>query len=97
MSKEKKQIGLFKKFTYGCVNVMQKYLPDPFILCNLNILVFLGSLTFTKQSPLDIIKAWSGGFWSLLAFSMQMALVLVAGHAMASSPIIKRFPVKHSI
>lgn len=92
MSKEKKQTGLFKKFTYGCVNVMQKYLPDPFIFCViLTFLVFLGSLTFTKQSPLDIIKAWSGGFWSLLAFSMQMSLVLVAGHAMASSPIIKRF------
>ena len=30
------------------------------------------------------------GFWSLLAFSMQMALVLVTGHTMASSSVFKK-------
>ena len=84
--------NLFQKLTYGCVHLMKKYLPDPFIFCAiLTFLVFLGSLVFTKQTPIDIIQAWGGGFWSLLAFTVQMAMVLVAGHAMASSPIIKRF------
>lgn len=84
--------GLFKRFTYGCVNLMQKYLPDPFIFCAiLTFVVFIGSFVLTKQSFLDITKSWGKGFWSLLSFSMQMVMVLVAGHAMASSPLIKRF------
>ena len=52
--------------------------------------MFVASLLFTKASVFDVIGYWSGGFWSLLAFSMQMALVLVTGHTMASSPVFKK-------
>lgn len=51
-------------------------------------------MVLTKQSPLQIIGHWSGGFWSLLAFSMQMALVLVTGHTMASSVIFTKLLAK---
>lgn len=87
-SKTKK--GSFQKITQFSVSLIQKYLPDPFIFCALlTFLVFIASMILTKQEPLNIIKAWTGGFWSLLAFSMQMALVLVTGHTMASSPVMK--------
>lgn len=87
-SKERK--GLFKKFTAACVHIMQRYLPDPFIFCALlTFIVFIGSVLLTGSGPMDVIKHWSNGFWSLLAFSMQMALVLVTGHAMASSKFFK--------
>lgn len=57
---------------------MQKYLPDPFIFCAiLTFLVFLGSLTFTKQSPLDIIEGMERRFWSLLAFSIWNGISFV--------------------
>ena len=42
----------------------------------------------TGMGPIEIIAKWGdqkGGFWNLLAFSMQMALVLVFGSAMASA------------
>lgn len=32
---------------------------------------------------------WGSGFWSLLTFSMQMVLVLVTGHVLASSNVFK--------
>ncbi|MBX3386786.1 MAG: short-chain fatty acid transporter [Phycisphaeraceae bacterium] len=41
------------------------------------------------------IDAWGAiarpdqGLWSLLAFAMQMCLVLVTGHAMASAPVVR--------
>src|SRR5699024_6202648 len=41
-------------------------------------------------TPLDMIVHWGDGFWNLLAFSMQMALVLVTGHTLASSPPVKK-------
>lgn len=88
---EKEKQGLFKRFTTFCVTIMQKYLPDPYIFCAvLTFIVFIGSMVLTKQTPLAIIGHWSKGFWSLLAFSMQMALVLVTGHTMASSEVFKR-------
>ncbi|MBF8982807.1 short-chain fatty acid transporter [Lutibacter sp. B2] len=44
----------------------------------------------TNQGLVPMINHWSGGFWALLAFSMQMALVLVTGHTLANAPIIKK-------
>ncbi|MBS4538331.1 short-chain fatty acid transporter [Clostridium sp. D2Q-11] len=82
---------MFKKFTKACVALVQKYLPDPFLFAALlTLVVFVLGIFATGQGPLDMILHWSGGFWSLLAFSMQMALVLVTGHTLANAPIIKR-------
>ncbi len=86
-----RQKSIFEKFTNLCVILIQKYLPDPFIFCAiLTFIVFLIAIPITKQSPMSIINNWTNGFWSLLSFSMQMALVLVTGHTMASSPFFKR-------
>ncbi len=82
---------MFKKFTNGCVTLVQKYLPDPFLFAVvLTILVFVLGIFVTGQSPLQMVVHWGNGFWGLLAFSMQMALVLVTGHTLASAPIIKK-------
>ena len=85
---------MFKKFTNGCVNVVNRWLPDPFLFAIiLSIVVFVFAMLGTGQGPLQMVQSWgnASGFWSLLAFAMQMALVLVLGSAMASAPVFKRF------
>lgn len=90
MKQQKENKGIFQRFTSASVALMQRWLPDPFIFCAvLTFLVFIGALVLTKNSPMGVIKYWSKGFWALLSFSMQMALVLVTGHAMASSKFFK--------
>jgi len=82
---------MFKKFTNGCVNLVSKYLPDPFIFCILlTFIILVMGIIMTSQSPLDMVVHWSEGFWGLLAFTMQMALVLVFGNALANAPIFKK-------
>lgn len=82
---------MFKKFTNGCVNLVQKYLPDAFLFCIiLTIIVFISAIFVTDMSLFEVADAWGGGVWSLLGFSMQMALVLVLGTAFASAPLIKK-------
>lgn len=82
---------MFKRFTEGCVTLVQRYLPDPFIFCIiLTLIVFILAMPLTGQGPLTMISHWGTGVWSLLAFSMQMALVLVLGNAMASSRPMKK-------
>ena len=84
---------MFKKFTNGCVRVVNRWLPDPFLFAIiLTIVVFVASMIGTQQSPIALVNSWgnSSGFWGLLSFSMQMALVLVLGSAMASAKICKK-------
>ncbi len=67
-------------------NIVHKFLPDPLIFAILlTIITFILGIVLTPKSPLDMIAMWGDGFWNLLKFSMQMALVLVTGHALASS------------
>ncbi len=84
---------MFKKFTNGCVRVVNRWLPDPFLFAIiLTIVVFIASMLGTQQGPMQLVQAWGqdSGFWGLLAFSMQMALVLVLGSAMASATVCKK-------
>ena len=62
--------------------------PDPFVLAvALTFLVFGLAMLVEGTTPVEVVRAWQGdaGFWSLLAFSMQMVLILVTGHALAST------------
>ena len=84
----KESESVFKKFTNGCVRVVNRWLPDAFLFAIiLSIIVFIGAMFATGMGPLKVLNAWGDakGFWGLLAFSMQMALVLVFGSAMASA------------
>ena len=81
---------MFKKFTNGCVRVVNRWLPDAFLFA---IILTLDRIrgrhdAAPSMGPVEVIAKWGdakGGFWNLLAFSMQMALVLVFGSAMASA------------
>ena len=88
---------MFKRFTNGCVQVVNRWLPDPFLFAIiLTIVVFIAAMIGTQQGPLELVWSWGGqgevkdGFWSLLSFAMQMALVLVLGSAMASAKACKK-------
>jgi short-chain fatty acids transporter len=71
--------------------LMQRYLPDPFLfVIILTFVVFGLGLIFTDSGPYQMAQHWGGGFWSLLTFSMQMVLVLVTGHVLASSNLFKK-------
>lgn len=82
---------MFKKFTNGCVSLMMKYLPDAFLFSIiLTFIVFIAGVFVTGQSPIQMVGHWYDGFWNLLSFSMQMAMVVVTGNAMAQAPVIKK-------
>lgn len=82
---------MFRKIVNFCVKVVQRYLPEPFLFAL--ILTFVAgiiAMPVCHQTPLEVIENWGGGMWGLLAFSMQMALILVCGSALAEAPAIKK-------
>ena len=82
---------VFHKIINGCVNFMQKYLPEPFIFAIiLTFVAILVAIPVCHQSITEVISNWGGGVWNLLGFSMQMALVLVTGATLAAAPFIKK-------
>ena len=73
------------------VSLADRYLPDAFVFVLILTLVAAASaIAFEGAAPLDVVQMWGNGFWGLLAFSMQMLLVLVTGFILASSPPVRR-------
>lgn len=82
---------MFQKIINGCVKVVQRYLPEPFIFAI--ILTFIAAILampICRQTPIEVVEHWGGGVWGLLAFAMQMALVLVCGATLAAAPVVKK-------
>lgn len=71
--------------------VVQKYLPDAFVLAIfLTIIVILAALGLTDSGLTDVVGYWGEGFSTLFVFAMQMALVLLTGFVLALSPVVEK-------
>lgn len=80
----------------------EKWLPDAlgFVLVGTFAVFALGLATGEKLwgAPSDpaattgygLIDAWGQGFWSLITFTLQMAMIIIAGYAVAVSPPVGR-------
>jgi len=82
---------LFQKIINGSVQLVQRWMPEPFLFAILlTFIAALLAMPICHQTPVEVIANWGGGVWGLLAFAMQMALVLVTGSALASAPALKK-------
>src|SRR5690625_1138330 len=82
---------MFRAVTRLSVRMVERYLPDPYIfVLLLTLIAAFAAVIVESQTPMQVINMWGDGFWGVLAFTMQMLLVLVAGCMLASSPVIKR-------
>lgn len=78
--------------------LVQRYLPDAFLFAViLTLLVFVMGIFMTGSTPIQMVEYWGSGFWDLLAFSMQMALVVVTGYVLANTQIVKSILKKISM
>ncbi|QDH69212.1 short-chain fatty acid transporter [Marilutibacter alkalisoli] len=84
---------MLNRLSRPAVRLVERWLPDAYLLVLLLTLVAAtAAMLVERQTPLAVLRMWGGGFWELLAFSMQMLLVLVTGFMLASTP-----PVKHGL
>ena len=73
------------------VNLMQKYLPDPFTIAWIITIVVVGMAMGMTGTPMTkIIEDWGNGFFGILAFAMQMTLVVATGYTLAAAPPVRR-------
>ena len=48
------------------------------------------------SGPVEMVEYWGNGFWDLLAFAMQMSLIVVTGYVLANTPLVKHLLYKIS-
>lgn len=69
--------------------IMSRYLPDPLVVAViLTALTMIFAMISQGTSFMAATMAWGDGFWNLLAFTMQMTVILLAGYIMARTPMV---------
>lgn len=69
----------------------QKYIPDAFpLVLALTILVVILALVFTDSTPLSVAVNWYDGFWSMLTFTINVAMLMFTGFLVANSKPVNK-------
>ncbi|HEY5035645.1 MAG TPA: TIGR00366 family protein [Chthoniobacterales bacterium] len=83
---------MLRAITRVCVRYAERYIPDPYLYALLlTFITAAGAWLFTPAAPARIVSTWYDGIWAILAFAMQMALILATGVALAEAPLVQRF------
>lgn len=73
----------------------ERWLPDAFIFALIaTLVVFVAGVAAGHTGPVDVVLAWGKGFWELVPFTMQMALVIITGYVLAASRPVARAIVR---
>ena len=81
-----------QKITGFFTELMRKYLPDPFVFAiGLTLLTMVLAVLVQGQGIVALTTSWGKGFWTLLAFTTQMAVILAMGYVLATAPLTERF------
>lgn len=82
---------MMKTLTRFFTGMCERFLPDALVFClALTVLGFICAGTLTETAWSELPRFWGEGFWSLNNFAMQMVVVLLTGHMLASAPVVKR-------
>jgi short-chain fatty acids transporter len=79
-----------RQLTRLCVRYAERYIPNPFLYALiLTFITVVAALLWSASGAGQVIEAWYKGIWDILAFALQMALVLVTGVTLADAPAVR--------
>src|SRR2546428_510713 len=91
MSKHKSEAleGLPARVGLALASWSERWFPDPLVIALLGVIVVFVIGILSGVSPTRL--AFEGGkrFWALAPFTMQMIMVIVGGHVVASTPVVR--------
>ena len=78
--------GLVARMALAFTAWTERWVPDAFIFALLATAIVVGAaLVWTPATPGQVVDAWGNGFWDLIPFTLQMALIIITGHVLATS------------
>lgn len=75
-----------ERFALAVTRWAERWFPDSYIFAVLALLIVSAGALLAGVSPHALTTAFGEGYWSLIPFTMQMAIVVISGYVVASSP-----------
>src|SRR5450432_1567048 len=78
--------GALARLGLRFTNWAEHWFPDAYVFVCLAVAVVAVAAMLNGAGPMAVAKSFGDGFWSLITFTMQMAIVAIGGYVVASSP-----------
>ena len=88
---EEEPAGFLARFALSLTEWTERWVPDAFIFALIGTILVVGAaLAVTPATTGQVIDAWGRGFWELIPFTLQMSLIIITGHVLATSGPMRR-------
>jgi short-chain fatty acids transporter len=77
-----------ERFGLGLANWSEKWFPDAWVFALLGIVIVFVFGLLIGESPDKLAIAGGKSFWVLIPFTMQMALIIIGGYVVATTPAV---------
>jgi short-chain fatty acids transporter len=67
-------------------NWFERWFPDAFALALVGVIIVYVACVAIGNSPIHTAQWFGAGFWDLVAFTMQMTMIIISGYALATAP-----------
>ncbi|MHC2332994.1 short-chain fatty acid transporter [Bradyrhizobium sp. USDA 4454] len=78
--------NIIARFSQALVAFAERWFPDAYVFVLIAVIAVAAGAILHGGSPLAVSRAFGDGFWNLIPFTMQMALVAIGGYVVAMSP-----------
>jgi short-chain fatty acids transporter len=82
--------GIFARLGMALADWSERWFPDAFVFALAALLIVFAGAALLGTGLHDLIRYFGEGFWSLIPFTMQMAIIIVGGYVVATSPPVHR-------
>src|SRR5262245_44790184 len=83
--------GAFARLAATLTAWAERWLPDAFVFALVaTAVVASAAIALAGASVGHVVDAWGRGFWELIPFTLQMSLIIITGHVLATSPPMER-------
>lgn len=82
--------GSLERIAVSVSNWSEKWFPEAYIFAALAVIVVTLAAMSMGVPLVQIARGFGDGYWTLIPFTMQMALVAISGYIVAVSPLASR-------
>src|ERR1700681_3254946 len=83
--------GVFARLGMGLADWSQKWFPDAFVFALVGLLIVFAAGLLAGVGVRNLVRYFGDGFCGLIPFTMQMAMIIIGGFVVATSPPVHMF------
>jgi len=82
------KVGALERFGLGLAAWSEKWFPDAWVFALVGIVFVFCFGLLIGESPAKLVLEGGKSFWILIPFTMQMALIIIGGYVVATTPAV---------